>query len=245
MFLLSLFFFGLQLQAGRATSGISTRHSPDRRPRAPRAQPPPPAPAPSPRPAAPLLPRGGRGAQPADGGAEERTSKAQAQGLRPGAREGKRASSFRRRSVGLVFFLLLFWKGWPWVYLGLPTCAKLLLFRQKLCLLTQRRLFSPAGSFQCLHTLASIKIAKRRNSPSKRRNLPAKRRFFLPGSELDSRRELFLRKSVFFSNRRKLLLFWETALILHVGRSRYFFKCFCFVSSFFSYTWGFWGFALM
>ena len=106
-------------------------------------------------------------------------------------------------------------------YLGLPTCAKLLLFCQKLCFLTQRRLFSPAGSFQCLHTLASIKIAKRRNLPSKRRNLPAKRRFFLPGSELDSRRALFLRKSVFFSNRRKLLLFWETALILHVGRSRY------------------------
>ena len=75
--------------------------------------------------------------------------------------------------------------------------------------------------FQCLHTLASIKIAKRRNLPSTRRNLPAKRRFFLPGSELDSRRALFLSKSVFFSNRRKLLLFWETALILHVGRSRY------------------------
>ena len=65
-----------------------------------------------------------------------------------------------------------------YIYLGLPTCAKLLLFCQKLCFLTQRRLFSPAGSFQCLHTLASIKIAKRLNLPSKRRNLPAKRRFF-------------------------------------------------------------------
>ena len=118
-----------------------------------------------------------------------------------------------------------FWRGtpYPWegLFLGLPTCAKLLLFCHKLCLLTQRRLFSPAGSFQCLHTLASIKIAKRRNLPSKRRNLPAKRRFFLPGSELDSRRVLFLSKSVVFSNRRKLLLFWETALILHVGRSRF------------------------
>ena len=90
------------------------------------------------------------------------------------------------------------------IYLGLPTCSKILLFCEQLCLLTQRRVFSPAGSFQCLHTLASIKIAKRRNLPSKRRNLPANRRLFLPGSELDSRRALFLRKSAFFSNRRNV-----------------------------------------
>ena len=56
-----------------------------------------------------------------------------------------------------------------------------------------------------MHTLASIKIAKRRNSPSKRRNLPAKRRFFLPGSELDSRRALFLRKGVFFQQPAKII----------------------------------------
>ena len=131
--------------------------------------------------------------------------------------------SFPTKPIGFTFGCVSFTNIYIYlyIYLGLPTCAKKELFCQKLCLLTQRRLFSPAGSFQCLHTLASIKIAKRRNLPSKKRNLPAKRRFFLPGSELDSRRALFLRKRILFSNRRKLLLFWETALILHVGRSRY------------------------
>ena len=90
---------------------------------------------------------------------------------------------------------------------GSSNMCKMIAVLSKLCLLTQRRLFSPAGSFQCLHTLASINIAKRRNLPSKRRNLPAKRRFLLPGSELDSRRALFLRKSVFSATGKKYCCF--------------------------------------
>ena len=87
---------------------------------------------------------------------------------------------------------------WHRRYLGLPTCAQLLLCCQKLCFLTQRRLFSPAGSFQCLHTLASIKIAKRCNLPSKRRNLPAKRRFFLAWFRAGLTASAFSPKEPFF-----------------------------------------------
>ena len=75
------------------------------------------------------------------------------------------------------------------------------------------------------HPSINQNCKKRRNLRSKRRNLPAKRIFLffwvLPGHELDSRRALFLRKIVFFRNQKNILLFWEMALILHVGRSRY------------------------
>ena len=103
-----------------------------------------------------------------------------------------------------------------YTYLGLPTCAKLLLFCQTLCFLTQRRLVSPANSFQCLHTLASIKTAKRCNLPVKR---PL---FFCLVMSWTHGERVFSERVFFPCNQQNLLLFWETALILHVGRSRYF-----------------------
>ena len=136
-------------------------------------------------------------------------------GLRPAA-----LAHILHHTSGIYIYIYICILIFIYIFIDIPGSAKLLLFCQKLCLLTQRRLFSPAGSFQCLHTLASIKIAKRRNLPSKRRNLPAKRRFF-SWFRAGLTASVFSPKECFFQQPAIFLRFWETALILHVGRSMY------------------------
>ena len=58
-------------------------------------------------------------------------------------------------------------RGWLYLALHVQNCFGFV----KNHVLTQQLSFSPACSFQCLHTLVSLKIAKRRNLPAKQRFL--------------------------------------------------------------------------